>query len=136
MECDKSCGNAGVHGSPSPGVECVSVPVCVRLRLICVHARMGVSLYCLRLRVRVVVWNVLVWGRRAWLRPFTAHLAPIGPPGWWGSSTGRPWHRGAPLTATKYRGSVSLLINTAALTNHHNYDLMRGERGMKGVGKR
>lgn len=90
-------------------------------------------------RVCVCAWlceNVLVWGRRAWLRPFTAHLAQIGPPGWWGSSTGRPWHCGAPLTATKYRGSVSLLINPAALTNHHNYDLMRGERGMKGVGKR
>lgn len=41
MECDKSCGNAGVHGSQSLGVECMSMPVCVRLRLICVHARMG-----------------------------------------------------------------------------------------------
>lgn len=42
-----------MHGSQSLGVECVSMPLCVRLRLICVHARMGASLYCRRLRVRV-----------------------------------------------------------------------------------
>lgn len=39
---------------------------------------------------------------------------------------GGAWHSGAPLTASKYRGSVGLLISTATLTNHHNYDLMRG----------
>lgn len=44
MECDKSCGNAGVHGSQSLGVGCVSMPACVRLCLICVHTRMS---FCL-----------------------------------------------------------------------------------------
>lgn len=133
MECDKSCGNAGVRGSHSRGVEYVSVPLCVCVceracvrACACVRVCPYVFLPFVSMPACVFVQNVLVWGRRAWLRPFTAHLAQIGPPGWWGSSAGRPWHSGAPLTATKYRGSISLLINTAALTNHHNYDLMRG----------
>lgn len=29
MECDKSCGKAGVRGSESQGVDYVSVPACV-----------------------------------------------------------------------------------------------------------
>ncbi len=36
MECDKSCGNAGVRGSESQGVEYVSVPACVLASCVCV----------------------------------------------------------------------------------------------------
>lgn len=93
MECDKSCGNAGVHGSQSLGVEYVSMPACVSASNMCVRPHELLP-FCVSawvcLCVCVFVRNVLVWGRRAWLRPFTAHLAQIGPPGWWGSSTGGP----------------------------------------------
>lgn len=108
---------------------CICVCMSASNMCVCVCARMCFCLFvCVCTCICGFARKVLVWGRRAWLRPFTAHLAQIGPPGWWGSSSGRPWHHRAPLTATKYRGSVSLLINTASLTNHHNYDLMRGER--------
>lgn len=50
MECDKSCGNAGVRGSESQGVEYVSVPVCVLASQMCVclcmYARMCLCLFC------------------------------------------------------------------------------------------
>lgn len=36
MECDKSCGNTGVRGSESQGVENVSMPVCVCV-CVCPH---------------------------------------------------------------------------------------------------
>ena len=36
MECDKSCGNAGVRGSESQGVEYVSVSACVLASQMCV----------------------------------------------------------------------------------------------------
>lgn len=38
MECDKSCGNAGVRGSESRGVEYVSMPVCVLASQMCASA--------------------------------------------------------------------------------------------------
>lgn len=52
MECDKSCGNAGVRGSESQGVEYVSVPACVLASQMCVrvclcmYARMCLCLFC------------------------------------------------------------------------------------------
>lgn len=87
MECDKSCGNAGVRGSESQGVECVSVPACVHAfkMCVCVCLRTDALMY-LRLFVslsgHVFVRCVSVWGRRAEPGPFTAHLAQMGPPGW------------------------------------------------------
>lgn len=54
MECDKSCGNAGVNGSQGLGVEYASMPACVRLHLICVYARMSFGLFVSAL-VRVCV---------------------------------------------------------------------------------
>lgn len=46
--------------------------------------------------------------------------------------SGAAWHSGALLTAPEYRGFAGLLINTATLTNHHNYDLMRGGERIEG----
>lgn len=58
MECDKSCGNAGVHSSQSLGAEYVSMPayVCVCLHLICVCVRPHVCLpFCVCLHLHMWV---------------------------------------------------------------------------------
>ena len=63
MECDKSCGNAGVRGSESQGVEYMSVSACVLASQMCVcvcvclrmYARMCLCLFVLCLCMHVCV---------------------------------------------------------------------------------
>lgn len=58
MECDKSCGNAGVHSSQSLGAEYVSMPAyaCVCLHLICVCVPAWVfAFFCVCLHLHVCV---------------------------------------------------------------------------------